>query len=55
MIMKHLKMEKEAGGEIFPAFAGLRYAGEEGKEADAFCKSLECLSGNGTSASQFDW
>jgi len=55
MIMEHLKQEKAVGKEIFPAFAGLKYAGEEGKEADSFCKSLDCLSGNGISAGQLDW
>jgi len=55
MIMDHLRLEKEAGKEIFPANAGLKYAGEEGKKADAFCKSLECLAGNGISASLFEW
>jgi hypothetical protein len=55
MILEHLRMEKEAGKEIFPAFAGLKYAGEAGKEADEFCKSLDCLAGNGVTASQLDW
>jgi hypothetical protein len=55
MIMEHIKLEREAGREIFPAFAGLKYAGEKGKEADALCKSLECLASEGVNASQFEW
>jgi Ring hydroxylating alpha subunit (catalytic domain) len=55
MIMEHLKLEKEAGKEIHPAFAGLKYAGEKGKEADALCKSLDCLAGEGINADQFEW
>jgi hypothetical protein len=32
--MSHLKAEKEAGKEIYPAFAGLKLMGEEGRETD---------------------
>jgi hypothetical protein len=32
--LAHLKEEKEAGKEIYPAFAGLSVMGDEGNEAD---------------------
>jgi hypothetical protein len=33
-VMSHLKVEKEAGKEIYPAFAGLKLMGDEGRETD---------------------
>ena len=33
-VLAHLKDEKEAGKEIYPAFAGLSVMGDEGNEAD---------------------
>jgi hypothetical protein len=33
-MMSHLKVEKEAGKEIYPAFAGLKLMGDEGRETD---------------------
>ena len=33
-VLAHLKGEKEAGKEIYPAFAGLSAMGDEGNETD---------------------
>jgi hypothetical protein len=33
-VVSHLKAEKEVGKEIYPAFAGLKLMGEEGRETD---------------------
>lgn len=32
--MSHLKLEKEAGKEVYPAFAGLKLMGDKGRETD---------------------
>ena len=33
-VLTHLKEEKEAGKDIYPAFAGLSVMGDEGTETD---------------------
>lgn len=55
MVMEHLKLEKEMGEEMHPAFAGLRYAKGSSKKEHGFCESLSCLAGDGVSAGQLDW
>lgn len=34
LLQSHFKLEKAAGGEIYPAFAGKQFMGEKGIEAD---------------------
>jgi hypothetical protein len=41
-VMSHLKAEKEGGKEIYPAFAGLKAMGEEGREIDGSKFELRC-------------
>ncbi|KAL0640273.1 hypothetical protein Q9L58_000553 [Maublancomyces gigas] len=41
LLQSHLKLEKAAGGEIYPAFAGARFMGAEGIEAELVCQELD--------------
>ena len=42
-MLAHLKEEKEAGKEIYPAFAGLSVMGDEGNQADKSELNRSCI------------
>ena len=45
-MLAHLKEEKEAGKEIYPAFAGLSVMGDEGNQADKSELNRSCIISN---------
>jgi len=45
-VLSHLELEKTAGREIYPAFAGLSTMDQQGTDAEKVCQQLDCKTSN---------